>query len=643
MPNLYYHDALKRGQKEFRACAARGEQPYLPVLSEFVGEEQLGRTVSLGTVQVPLEFVVGTKSLGRTQSFSRSFMPLMGPNTEFAGKWQRLCQAHLEEGIWEPIKAWEYRNRFYVEEGHKRVSVLKFFDANTVSAQVTRILPIRDGSREIELYYEFVDFYQYSRINFLEFSKPGGYAALQKALGKAPGQAWSEEDRRDFSTAYYHFHQAYEAQGGGRLTSTVGDALLAYLKVYGYDTLVGKGAADIQAAVARVWEEITLQQEAEPIDVRLSPPQAEKKSPGLLSWFLPRGEQRVLRAAFLHDKDPRTSDWTYGHELGRRHLEKVFGGGLETSARCNVMEGDPLSALEEAIAEGSSVIFTTSPLLLPASLRAAVDHPEVTILNCSLNTSHRYIRTYYARMYEVKFITGAMAGAMAGDDPVGYICDYPIFGQVAGINAFALGVQLTNPLARVHLEWSSVDDARTAVQRLTEKGIRLISAQDLARRGAPGHNFGLSVIEGDHQVNLAMPVWKWGIYYEALLRRIQDRSFQMEYRESHKALNYYWGLSSGVVDLRCSYRLPDCTRKLADLLRDGIRSGLCHPFRGPIYDQRGTLQVEEGDTLDVERIITMDWLADNVVGSIPAYEALSDTGKATVGIVGVEATKEKES
>ena len=643
MPNLYYHDALKRGQKEFRACAARGEQPYLPVLSEFVGEEQLGRTVSLGIVQVPLEFVVGTKSQGRAQSFSRSFMPLMGPNTEFAGKWQRLCQAHLEEGIWEPIKAWEYRNRFYVEEGHKRVSVLKFFDANTVSAQVTRILPIRDGSREIELYYEFVDFYQYSRINFLEFSKPGGYAALQKALGKAPGQAWNEEDRRDFSTAYYHFHQAYEAQGGSRLTSTAGDALLAYLNIYGYDTLLGKSAQEIQSAVAKVWEEITLQQEEEPIDVRLSPPQAEKKSPSLLSWFLPKGEQKVLRAAFLHDKDPRTSDWTYGHELGRRHLEKVFGGGLETSARCNVMEGDPLSALEEAIAEGSNVIFTTSPLLLPASLRAAVDHPEVTILNCSLNTSHRYIRTYYARMYEVKFITGAMAGAMAGDDPVGYICDYPIFGQVAGINAFALGVQLTNPLARVHLEWSSVDDARTAVQRLTEKGIRLISAQDLARRGAPGHNFGLSVIEGDHQVNLAMPVWKWGIYYEALLRRIQDRSFQMEYRESHKSLNYYWGLSSGVVDLRCSYRLPDCTRKLADLLRDGIRSGLCHPFRGPIYDQRGTLQVEDGDALDVERIITMDWLADNVVGSIPAYEALSDTGKATVGIVGVEATKEKES
>ena len=640
MPNLYYYEALKRGQKEFRSCTARGESPYLPVLSEFVGEEQLGHTTNLGTILIPLEFVVGTKSLGRTQSFSRSFMPLMGPNTEFAGKWQRLCQAHLEEGIWDPIKVWEYRNRFYVEEGHKRVSVLKFFDANSISAQVTRILPQRDGSREIELYYEFVDFYQCSRINFLEFSKPGSYTELQKQLGKQPGQAWSENDRRDFSTAYYRFHQAYEALGGDRLTSTVGDAMLAFLKIYGYEALMGKSAEEIQTAVARVWEEITLQQEEEPIDVKLFPEEAEKKSPSLFSWFLPKGEQKLLRAAFLHDKDPERSDWTYGHERGRKHLERIFKDGLETTAQFNVMDGDPLEALQKVIAGGSNVIFTTSPLLLPASLRAAVDHPEVIILNCSLNTSHRYIRTYYARMYEVKFITGAIAGALAGDNPVGYICDYPIFGQVAGINAFALGVQLTNPLARVYLEWSSVEDAKTAAQRLTEKGIRLISAQDLARRGAPGHNFGLSVIEDDHQVNLAMPVWRWGVYYEAILRRIRDRSFQMEYEESHKALNYYWGLSSGVVDLRCSFRLPDSTRKLADLLRDGIRSGSCHPFRGPIYDQSGRKQVSEGDILDVERIITMDWLVENVVGSLPAYDELSPTGKATVGIVGVDATKE---
>ena len=47
---------------------------------------------------------------------------------------------------------------------------------------------------------------------------------------------------------------------------------------------------------------------------------------------------------------------------------------------------------------------------MQASFRAAVEHPEAVIMNCSLNLSHRYVRSYYARMYEAKFIIGAIAG-----------------------------------------------------------------------------------------------------------------------------------------------------------------------------------------------------------------------------------------
>jgi hypothetical protein len=32
----------------------------------------------------------------------------------------------------------------------------------------------------------------------------------------------------------------------------------------------------------------------------------------------------------------------------------------------------------------------------------------------------------------------------------------------------------------------------------------------------------------------------------------------------------------------------------------------------------------------------MDWLAENVVGSIPEYEELSDEGKATVDMAGIK-------
>jgi basic membrane lipoprotein Med (substrate-binding protein (PBP1-ABC) superfamily) len=320
----------------------------------------------------------------------------------------------------------------------------------------------------------------------------------------------------------------------------------------------------------------------------------------------------------------------------------------------NALEKDPLDVIQQAILDGNTTIFTTSPRLLPASLRAAVDHPDVTILNCSLNKSHRYVRTYYARMYEAKFIMGAIAGSLAGGNPVGYICDYPIFGQVAGINAFALGVQMVNPRIKVHLEWSSTtedaDDAgisaagvAAAVKRLRDRGIFLISSQDLTNRGNENSSsFGLSLVNEDGQVNLAMPSWRWGAYYEEILRRIKNKTFQSEYEESSKAINYYWGMSAGVVAVHCSDKVPDSVRKLTNLLRDGICSGVCNPFRGPLYTQDGRLVAKEQESLELEEIISMDWLVENIDGSIPAYEELNDMGKATVGIVGVKpATEEK--
>ena len=644
MSRPYYQDALKRGQKEFRACTSRGEYPYLPVLDDFLSPEAMLHTTDLGVVRIPLEWVCGTRTSGRTQAFARNFMPLMDEDSEFALKWRALCQSQIEEGIREPIQAYEYLWRYYVQEGNKRVSVLKYLDAEAVSAHVIRILPQRSGSPEIELYYEFLDFYQLSQINFLRITKPGGYARLQNLVGKQAEETWSEEERRSFTTAYYYFRQAYQANGGDQLRLAVGDALLAYLEIYGYPSLQGKGGGEIKRAVAKVWEEITLQQEPAPIDVKLAPEGDEERA-GLLSRVLPKAAPKPIKVAFVHDRDPEHSGWTYGHELGRAHLEQAFGDQVETLAYYNALDADPLPLLEEAINQGAQVIFTTSPRLLPSSLRAAVDHPEAVILNCSLNTSHRYVRTYYARMYEAKFICGAVAGAMAGGSHIGYICDYPIFGQVACINAFALGVQLTNPRVQVRLEWSSVGGIEEATRRLTSQGIDLISTQDISRMDA-GHDlpFGLSILRDGVHVNLATPVWQWGVYYEALLRRIRSKAFRLEYQESRKALNYYWGMSAGVVDLQCSDKLPDSTRKLAEFLHNELCVGNCHPFRGPLYDQGGRMILGEREILNAQQIIGMDWLADNVAGSIPAYDELDERAKATVGIVGVEpSAREKQT
>ena len=41
------------------------------------------------------------------------------------------------------IKVYEYMNKYYVIEGNKRVSVLKYFNSPTIAAEVTRKVPMR--------------------------------------------------------------------------------------------------------------------------------------------------------------------------------------------------------------------------------------------------------------------------------------------------------------------------------------------------------------------------------------------------------------------------------------------------------------------------------------------------------------------
>ena len=634
MPESYYHEALKRGLKEAKACAARGEPAALPSLDELLETKNTLSEVDLGVIQIPAERIVGTKTRGRGVSFAPNFMPVMEASSEFAAKWDNLCRAHLDEGIRDAVKAYEYMNRFYIEEGNKRVSVLKFFDAVSVLAHVIRVMPERDGSEEVELYYEFVDFYKYSKINCIEFTKKGSYISLLTVLGKEPDEEWTEEERRRFEAAYYYFRKAYMLSGGAKLQSTCGDALLSYIKVYGYDELTGTSDDEIKKNLHRMWEEVALHEEDTPIELQLDP--AQEKQPGLIAKVLSPSPS-VLKVAFLYDGTPETSGWVHEHEAGRVHIQQIYKDKIDTAAYARAMDSDPLTVIEQAIDEGCSLIFTTSPRFLQASLRAAVDHPEAVIMNCSLNTSHRYLRSYYTRMYEAKFILGALAGSLSESGKLGYVCDYPIYGQIAGVNAFALGARMANQRARVYLEWSATMGAAAAAESLKSKDIHLISSQDTARfRYDDRSSFGLSYLNGDEKRLLANPVWKWGVYYEEILRRYFNKTMQTEYEKSNKALNYYWGMSAGVVDVMYTDALSLTSKHFGDLLKDSIRNNICTPFLTPLVTQSGELIGEGEKNLSLEQIISMDYLVENVIGDIPQYDELTPMGKATVDMAGVE-------
>ena len=319
-------------------------------------------------------------------------MPILKADTEFAHKWNSLSISHINEGIHTPIKAYEYMNKFYVEEGNKRVSVMKYFGVVSAPGMVTRIVPRRTEEKENKLYYEYMDFYDLSRINFIWFTKLGSFEKLQEAVGKEPGEMWSDDDRLDFSSIYTRFKAEYRNAGDPIPSITVGDAFLSFITLYGYREVCEKTTNELKELISGSWEEFKLLSEEEEVDLKMDP-NTEKKP--LLSRLLLPSITR-LKIAFLYEKTIASSAWTYAHELGRLHLEETFPEEVSTYYYDNVTRENIDGLLEDAVEKGCDIIFTTTPVMVQASVKAAIAHPKVRILNCSVNTLHRYIRTYYA-------------------------------------------------------------------------------------------------------------------------------------------------------------------------------------------------------------------------------------------------------
>ena len=632
-----YNQARRRGQREYREAIAAGRYPYLPVLDDILQNARVEAQLPLGVVEVPLAQVVGTKTAGRTAAFSFNFMPLLGAETEFAAKWISLCMAHVEEGIRDPIRCYEYLGRFYVQEGNKRVSVLKHFGAANVTASVIRVVPQYADNPDIRRYFDFMAFYALSGIYEVQLAQEGGYAKLQAAMGKKAQEEWTDDDRANIRSLLTRVGKAYRDHGGSRMRLSAGDVLVVLLQLYDYQTLLDDTPAGLAAKLDAAWDDVLALERPDAKQVSTSPAAPPEKP--LLQRILPvkrPAGTAALKVAFVNERSPATSTWTNAHEFGRTQVDQVFAGQVTTAVYNGAEQGkNDVQLIEQAIADGATLIFTTTPKLAAASLRAAVRHPEVRILNCSMDLPYASIRTYYSRIYEAKFITGAIAGAMAANDRVGFVASYPMLGMPADINAFALGARMTNPRVKVEVQWTCLPG--DPLKAFTAKGITVISGRDTPAPGHPSHEYGIFQIKpGGVLQDLASPFWHWGQFYEHVVRSVLDGSWNKEKSGTDgKAVNYWWGMNSGVIDVLFSRELPHDLRRLASILRSGIMSGAVDPFACHIVAQGGGLKNDGLHGFSPDEILHMDWLCDAVDGFIPEYDQLTEEAKPMYRIQGI--------
>ncbi len=629
-----YAKALKSGEKDYRANVSKGLYPYLPVLDELISHVEIDYQVSLGLVEIPIKSIVGTYSSGRTTAFASNFMPILEQDSEFAQKWGTLYDSLEEEGLRDPIKAYEFNNKFYVMEGNKRVSVLKFMDAVSIEGTVVRMVPKKIDDTENRIYFEFLDFYDKTGINYLYMSEEGNFKRLLEVTYGEDIEKWDKDQELEFRAFFTFFEKEFLARAQNKVSITSGDAACVYLEIFGYKEAQTKSQTEIRKDIARVWNELLVAAKPDQVRLILNPtPESQKTS--LMNLF-PVGTPKI-KIAFIHDRSVQTSAWTYSHELGRKYIQDVFGDKIDTCAfeQVDVSEADEV--FEKAISDGNRVIFATSPKLASPALKAAINHPDVNILNCSMNINHKMIRSYYLRMYEAKFISGAIAGSILKEGTIGYLSDYPIHGTTAEINAFALGVQMTNPQAKVVLEWTQIKN-RDAEEEFKKKHVTLISGRDMNATRASGKEFGLFMLNDDgSHTNLAMPVRHWGKLYEEIIRSVMRGAYKNDDTVAgQQGLNYFWGMSSEAVDVIYSRNLPAGAVRLLRNLRAGIKSMEISPFTGPMYSQDGMLRCVDGQVLSPQECVDIDWLLENIEGYIPEISELKEDALGLVKIQGVK-------
>ena len=614
-----YDRARKRGIKEFNARKLHGESGHLPVIDTKREENGVLAVIAQQMRTISLNRIVGTYQASRANSFARNFMPILSPDTEFATKWIALCEAHLESGIRDPIRVYEYLWKYYVAEGNKRVSVLKYFEASSFEAEITRLVPQWDETDpEIARYYTFLSYSKKGVFSDIELSESRKYERLYRIEQRLIDELDAAADTLNFNALYTRFEQAY-------LTSScklsLGDAFLEYLHIYGFPT--GIMPDELAARILTLKPQLDiLEHKQEPRVV--SEEDAEAAEAPLFARLLPGHKNPKI--VFAYSGERAENNWLGAHEQGRLAMQSELGERVSSQVLDLPDREDAYELLCEQAGD-AGLLFVTTPSLMNPVLRFALEHPSCLTLVYSRMQHHYRLHTYFGRYYEAVFLCGVAAGQYTKTGIVAYITpnlNYTRF--TSDINAFTIGVRSVRPDARVLMVTKDVSpsDLRTC-----ELGVKAAASHGADVVLTP-HYESLSLPELPYSVftalvaidpngkptrYLAAPDWNWERFYTAIVKSYLNGSLNALLNFDHgesPITSFWWGLGGGVVDVRLGSWSSGTPNNLLRYLRGSMARNLYNPFHGPVVDNKGVIRVPAHSDAPPADVIKMRYYAESI-------------------------------
>ena len=274
--------------------------------------------------------------------------------------------------------------------------------------------------------------------------------------------------------------------------------------------------------------------------------------------------------------------------------------------------------IAEIVNSGAGMIFISTPTYDLPREYFAEEYPNIAFATNTADYKEKNLTSYMVRMYQGRYLAGALAGMKTRTNIIGYVA--PVSDSLINldINAFALGVQRTNPNAKVVVvrtgTWNNADIEADSTKRLVhESNADVITYHQNDRIVADtaeelgvdfiGYNEALS---GYSVHNLTSVVCRWDIYYRNIISRYLKG--ELNHGDCH-----WMDIKSGAIILTnySSSVTPAMRDKIEELRLDLING--YNIFSGVIYDNEGVQHCADNETIsDKTLLYRMNWLLRGV-------------------------------
>ena len=330
-----------------------------------------------------------------------------------------------------------------------------------------------------------------------------------------------------------------------------------------------------------------------------------------------KGEDRTVVGVIL----PGSADevgWNGTHYQGIKDACEELGVGIEVYENAAEYSGECEKAIRKMAEKGIRMIFLESFNYPDEVGKVIEEYPEISFYCCSTEIGQKNYKSYFARVYQARYLSGIVAGMKTESNHIGYVAAMDNSEVNRGINAFTLGVQSVNPEATVHVSYTGAWDNKEKEQQeayalVKECGADVISYHQNqsfivdAAEEMGVYVIGYNIEQGEYSdYLLSSVVSRWDIVYQEIIRDylqnkgVGDKNYWIGIEKEAVGLAFY----SAAVPQRAIEEVERATELLANHKE---------VFSGRIYDCKGNPRCSEGEVIRDEVLMQkMDWLVEGV-------------------------------